>query len=349
MDARGAFTFLEMNTRLQVEHPVTELVTGRDLVADQIRIAAGEPLPVAPEGERVANGHAVEVRLYAEDAEAGFLPAQGTVEALRWPAGDGIRVDAGIELGTEVGGRFDPMLAKVIAWGLDRPTALERLRVALDDTVVLGLITNLRFLRWLVRQPVVLDGEARTDTLERIWPPDDWPARTEIPDEAWSTAAAILGGAGNAADRDPWTGSWRLNASATLRVEAEGAQRTVVIGQAGSRVDAVLAGDVVHVDLAGRSTAFAIAAPPDVDRARAAAAHGSASGPSPVEAPMPGAVLTVHVAMDQGVEAGDPVVTLEAMKMEHVVTAPVAGRITEIGVRPADQVARGQLLAMIEP
>src|SRR4029079_6649496 len=178
VDGRGEPAFLEMNTRLQVEHPVTELVTGRDLVADQLRIAAGEALGLV----RVpATGHAVEVRLYAEDAEDGFLPATGRVEELRWPGGDGIRVDAGIEAGSEIGGRFDPMLAKVVAWGPDRVTALDRLQAALDETVVLGVVTNLRFLRWLVRQPVVRTGEARTDTLDRIWPPDDWPQATAIP------------------------------------------------------------------------------------------------------------------------------------------------------------------------
>ena len=187
VDDRGVPAFLEMNTRLQVEHPVTELVTGRDLVADQLRIAAGEPLGFAQD-DVTATGHAVEVRLYAEDAEAGFLPQTGRVERLRWPTGDGIRVDAGIELGTEVGGRFDPMLAKVIAWGATRPEALDRLTAALDETVVLGLVTNLRFLRWLVRQPVVRDGAARTDTLDRIWPPDDWAERAAIPDDAWTAA-----------------------------------------------------------------------------------------------------------------------------------------------------------------
>ena len=126
VDDRGTPAFLEMNTRLQVEHPVTELVTGRDLVADQLRIAAGEPLGFAQD-DVTATGHAIEVRLYAEDAEAGFLPQTGRVERLRWPTGDGIRVDAGIELGTEVGGRFDPMLAKVIAWGRTRDEALDRL------------------------------------------------------------------------------------------------------------------------------------------------------------------------------------------------------------------------------
>ena len=182
-----------MNTRLQVEHPVTELVTGRDLVEDQLRIAAGEALGFE-QADVTAAGHAIEVRLYAEDAEAGFLPATGRIEELRWPSGPGIRVDAGVARGDEVTGRFDPMLAKVIAHGATRDEALDRLTAALDDTLVLGLTTNLRFLRWLVREPVVRDGEARIDTLERIWPPDDWAERTALPDEAWAAAAVALAG-----------------------------------------------------------------------------------------------------------------------------------------------------------
>src|SRR6266542_5786349 len=195
---RDRFYFLEMNTRLQVEHPVTELVTGRDLVADQLRIVAGETLPAiganqaAIDGAMASGGHAVEVRLYAEDAEDGFLPAMGRIEALRWPSGPGIRVDAGIEVGAKIGPRFDPMLAKIVAAGRDREEAFELLARALDETTVLGLTTNLRFLRWLVRQPVVLDGQARIDTLDRIWPPDDWAERAAIPADAWGTAARLL-------------------------------------------------------------------------------------------------------------------------------------------------------------
>jgi acetyl-CoA/propionyl-CoA carboxylase biotin carboxyl carrier protein len=350
LDERGSFTFLEMNTRLQVEHPVTELITGRDLVADQLRIAADEPLD-PPGTEPAPGGHAVEVRLYAEDAEAGFLPAVGRIEALRWPYGDGIRVDAGIDVGSEVTGRFDPMLAKVIAWGPDRPTALERLARALDETIVLGVITNLRFLRWLVRHPVVLDGQARTDTLDRIWPPDDWAAKTAIPESAWSEAARALATT-EAEAGDPWAGGWRLNGAYTARVEADGEVRGIESSPGPATSTALaLAGDVVHLDLAGRSTTFQLADPPDVDRAaRAAVAHGIAgTGPSSVEAPMPGAVLTVHVAAGQAVAIGDPIVTLEAMKMEHAVTAPITGRVAEIAVRSADQVTRGQLLAIIEP
>jgi acetyl-CoA/propionyl-CoA carboxylase biotin carboxyl carrier protein len=328
-------------------------VTGRDLVEDQINIAAGEPLDVRTRDIQPV-GHAAEVRLYAEDAEAGFLPAVGRVEALRWPAGDGIRVDAGIALGSEVTGQFDPMLAKVIAWGPDRSTALGRLADALDETLVLGVVTNLRFLRWLVRQPVVLEGEARTDSLDRIWPPDDWAERTAIPDSVWTIAgrALIESPTGEAAE-DPWTAGWRLNSAPSVRLEAESTARSVAISPGHAPTDPALVrvGDTVHLDLAGRSTAFRIAPPPDVDRAAQAAAAlgGTASGPSIVVAPMPGAVLTVHVQPGQQVAIGDAIATLEAMKMEHAVTAPIAGRVTDIAVRAADQVVRGQVVATIEP
>jgi acetyl-CoA/propionyl-CoA carboxylase biotin carboxyl carrier protein len=339
LDDRGRMYFLEMNTRLQVEHPVTEEVTGRDLVADQIRIAAGAPLGFA-QADVESRGHAIEARLYAEDPESGFLPATGSIEALRWPAGDGIRVDAGVETGAEISERFDPMLAKIVAHGRDRGEALARLTVALDATVVLGLATNLRFLRWLVRQPAVTSGRARIDTLERIWPPDDWAATTSIPAEAWEAAAGRLGG------------GWRLNGPRTIRLAADGTERTVspldVPGDH-SGPAAVVAGDAVHLDLGGRSVAFRIAPPPDVDRAaRAAAAHAHAGGPTDVVAPMPGAVVAVHLAPGDSVTAGDPIVTLEAMKMEHVVVASGPGRVTDVRVSERDQVTRGQLLATIE-
>jgi acetyl-CoA/propionyl-CoA carboxylase biotin carboxyl carrier protein len=358
VDDRGDPVFLEMNTRLQVEHPVTELVTGRDLVADQLRIAAGEPLGFG-QTEVTATGHAIEVRLYAEDAESGFLPATGPVAALRWPSGPGIRVDAGIDAGDEVTGRFDPMLAKIVAHGPDRGAALDRISRALDETIVLGLTTNLRFLRWLVREPAVVAGEARIDTLDRIWPPDDWSARTAIPEDAWRVAAHEHARLHDAA-ADPWRAGWRINGPATLRLEAEGEQRPVVVAGAGATADAagapaptiasVVVGDTVHVDVDGRSMPFRIAAPPDVDRAaRAAAAHAHEGGPLDIVAPMPGTVLEIHVAVGAAVDAGDPIVTLEAMKMEHAVVAPLAGLVAEVPVHPTDRVARGDLLAVIEP
>ncbi|HTG40937.1 MAG TPA: biotin carboxylase N-terminal domain-containing protein [Methylomirabilota bacterium] len=335
----GTLAFLEMNTRLQVEHPVTEAVTGRDLVADQLRIAAGEPLGFG-QADVQSSGHAVEVRLYAEDADEGFLPATGRIEALRWPAGEGIRVDAGVEVGMEIGGRFDPMLAKIVAHGPDRPTALGRLTDALDETLVLGLTTNLRFLRWLVRRPEVVDGEARIDTLDGIWPVEG-ASTGEIPDAAWQAAAGMLGG-----------GGWRLNARPTIRLAADGIERDISVEPAPETmaVEAVLADGVVHVDVDGRSAAFRPAPPPDVDRAaRAAAAHAHVGGVADVVAPMPGSVLAVHVGIGDRVAPGDPIVTLEAMKMEHAVPASIAGHVAELRARAGDQVARGDVLAVVEP
>jgi acetyl-CoA/propionyl-CoA carboxylase biotin carboxyl carrier protein len=337
----GEVFFLEMNTRLQVEHPVTELVTGRDLVADQIRIAAGEPLGFGQADVR-PRGHAIEVRLYAEDAEAGFLPATGPIVDVRWPVGDGVRVDAGIAPGDEVTARFDPMLAKIVAWGESRRAALERLTRALDQTVVLGLTTNLRFLRWLVCQPVVVRGDARIDTLDATWHPDPAP---DLPDAGWRAGATSLGTAG-----------WRLNAAPVIRLVADDGrhevERTVVVSPAATGSPepvAVRAGDTAFVDVDGRSVAFRVAVPPDVDHAaRAAAGHARGPGSAEVAAPMPGAVLAVHVAVGDDVVPGDPNATLEAMKMEHAVTAAAGGRVVEVRVRPGDQVVRGQPLATIE-
>ncbi len=347
------FWFLEMNTRLQVEHPVTELVTGRDLVEDQLRIAAGAELGFEQADVR-PSGHAIEVRLYAEDPEAGFLPATGHVAALRWPAGDGIRVDAGIAPGDEVSARFDPLLAKLVAWGPDRPAALDRLTAALEQTLVLGVTTNLRFLRWLVRQPWVLEGDVRVDTLEPAWSAARAGADETPPDDAWRTAARILAGPGD----DAWTGGWRLGGASILRLASEGVERRVILSPGGGRSERafVVHDGVVHVDVEGRSVAFALAPPPDVDAAarrayagRGAGDAGSAGGSAQVIAPMPGSVVRVHVRPGAEVGAGDPVATLEAMKMEHIVTAPAAGLIGDVLAEPGSQVVRGQLLAIVEP
>jgi acetyl-CoA/propionyl-CoA carboxylase, biotin carboxylase, biotin carboxyl carrier protein len=341
VDERGTFTFLEMNTRLQVEHPVTEMITGRDLVADQLRVAAGEPLGLE-QAEVAVSGHAIEVRLYAEDAEGGFLPATGRIERLRWPSGDGIRVDAGVDEGDEVTSRFDPMLAKIIAHGPDRPTALGRLTRALDATVVLGLTTNLRFLRWVVREPVVREGLVRTDTLERIWPPDDLPVRTAIPEGVWGVAAALLRESG--ADD-----GWRLNAPPRFALASGDERRTTAPAAADARIEAVRVGAVVHVDVAGRSVPIGLAPPPDVDRAAREAARQHGGGPVDLVAPMPGRVIGVHAATGERVEAGSPVITLEAMKMEHAVVAPMDGTVTDVAVADGEQVERGQRLASVEP
>ncbi|MHB8460233.1 MAG: ATP-binding protein [Candidatus Limnocylindrales bacterium] len=363
VDERGGWYFLEMNTRLQVEHPVTEAVTGRDLVADQLAIAAGATLSDLaldrPRPTGATRGHAIEVRLCAEDADADFLPATGCVEALRWPAGDGIRVEAGIELGTVVGVQFDPLLAKIVAHGTDRADALGRLETALDGTVVLGLTTNLRFLRWLVREPILRDAVARTDSLERTWPPADRRGRTATPDAAWSIAARRLAEA-RADAPDPFRRTWRLNAPPSLRVEAEGEadseSRTIVLETPHAGADeavepsAVRVGEVVHVDVGGRSVAFRLAPPPDAGRA--VVAPGARFGPSGVASvisPMPGRVIALRAEVGDELVTGDPIVVLEAMKMEHVVVAPVSGRLVECFVVVADQVSRGAALATMEP
>ncbi len=338
----GSIVFLEMNTRLQVEHPVTELVTGRDLVADQIRIAAGEPLGFGQRDVR-PSGHAVEVRLYAEDPEAGYLPATGRIVQLRWPTGDGIRVDAGVAEGDVVGGRFDPMLAKIVAHGSTRLEALDRLGTALDQTVVLGLTTNLRFLRWLVARPETRRGEARSDTLDGTWRPGEGDADVpEPPERAWAEAARLLD-----------AGGWRLNGPGRARLVADdGTERSVAAGDdpADPAMPSARDGDTAYIDVDGRSMAFRVAVPPDVDRAAAeAAAHATGGGSAHVVAPMPGSVIAIHVADDEAVTAGQPVATLEAMKMEHVVPATIAGRISGITVGRGDQVVRGPRLASIEP
>ncbi|HLY14261.1 MAG TPA: biotin carboxylase N-terminal domain-containing protein [Candidatus Limnocylindrales bacterium] len=345
LDDDGSFHFLEMNTRLQVEHPVTELITGRDLVADQLRIAAGEALgfdQADADRARANGGHAIEVRLYAEDPEAGFLPSIGRIEALGWPR-SGARIDSGIEPGAIVDTQFDPMLAKLITGGRTRAEALVNLETALGATLVLGVVTNLRFLRWLVAQPAVRAGEARIDTLERIWPPADAPGGG--PSEGvWRAAATALAGS---------SAGWRLNGPARLRLEADGAERTIEVDRdapgpapapgPGHPVT-VSAGPVVFVDDDGRSVAFRLAPPPDVDRAARAAAGHVAGGAVDVLSPMPGRVLAVHVAAGSVVDPGQSLLTVEAMKMEHIIAAPSAGTVAEVLVAPGAQVSRGQAL-----
>ncbi len=168
-DRPDEFFFIEMNTRLQVEHPVTELVTGVDLVEQQLRIAAGEPLAFAQD-DIVLRGHAVEARVYAESPERGFLPAAGTVVVWRAPRGDGVRVDGAVESGSRVTADYDPMIAKVIASGPDRRTALARLDAALADTVVLGVDTNVGFLRLLLADRAVAAGDLDTGLIDRLPP-----------------------------------------------------------------------------------------------------------------------------------------------------------------------------------
>ena len=335
----GEFFFLEMNTRLQVEHPVTEEVTARDLVADQLRIAGGATLAQLGlrETPRI-RGHAIEARLYAEDPEAGFLPATGRLALVGWP--QGIRIDAGVQQGDEVSDRYDPMIAKLIAHGTTRHDALERLRAALAETTILGVRTNLRFLRWLLDQPAMRDGEMRTDTIAGL----KVPGPPKIEERHWQAAAAMT----QPAARDPWSDGWRLNAAPVRRLRHGDQERSV-------RLDFTTAGgpaatdgdDTIHVDVDGQSLEFELASPPTVEEALRHAASASGEGASVLVAPMPGRIIAVRVAEGASVKAQQAVIVIEAMKMEHAVVAPTDGRLVHLAATEGQQVQRGDVLAEV--
>jgi len=334
----GEFFFLEMNTRLQVEHPVTEAVTGRDLVEDQLRIAAGETLEaLGLRGPPRLQGHAVEARLYAEDPGSGFLPATGVLAALEWPSD--VRVDAGVRQGDEVSDRYDPMLAKLIAHGRTRHEALDRLRAALARTTILGVRTNLRFLRWLLEQPSMRDGEMRTDTIAGL----DVPGAPPVGERHWAAAAL----ASQATTTGPWDGGWRLNGPAVRRLRLGDEERSVALVPSEDLPRAVAGPDAIHVDVDGQSLEFHPAPPPTVEEAlRHASAHGG-DGTAVLAAPMPGRVIAVRLAAGASVHAHQPVVIIEAMKMEHAVVSPIDGTLVSLAVAEGQQVQRGEVLGEV--
>jgi acetyl-CoA/propionyl-CoA carboxylase biotin carboxyl carrier protein len=375
----GDFFFMEMNTRLQVEHPVTELVTGLDLVEWQLRVAAGEPLAFTQDQVRL-DGHAMEARVYAEDPGRGFLPTGGTVLALRSPAG--VRVDSALEAGTVVGSDYDPMLAKVIAHGPDRATALRRLDAALAGTAVLGVTTNVAYLRALLADPDVAAGRLDTGLAERI---DFGPAPP--PDEVLAAAALDRLLALEPRTPDPWgiPDGWRIAEPSWTRVRVgHGAGSGAVTGvrvrglpSAGAEVGvgdggpvsarSVDSGDgVLTVSYDGRVRRYAFArddgtlwlsrdgqtwaltAQPAVT-SRGAAAAAAGAGDGVVRAPMPGTVTAVFAEAGQPVSAGQRLVIVEAMKMEHTVTAPADGVVTELAVKAGQPVKMDEALAVIGP
>ena len=332
----GEFFFLEMNTRLQVEHPVTEAVTRRDLVADQLRIAAGATLAELGLGvpPRI-DGHAIEARVYAEDPASGFMPATGRLLRVDWPPD--VRVDTGLRTGDEVSDRFDPMIAKLISHGRTRDEARQRLREALARTVILGVRTNLGFLGWLLDQPAMRDGEVRTDTIESLeLPPQPTPR-----EEHWALAAAALAPASG----DPWGGGWRLNAAPRLRVGTGEEVRSIPVDAASGGPVEVDDG-VAHVLIDGQSVEFRLAPPPTIEEAVRHAASGG-SGASLLTAPMPGRVIAVRATAGASVTAHQVVVVLEAMKMEHAVVAPADGVLTRVAVTEGQQVQRGDVLGEV--
>ncbi|MGH7090919.1 MAG: acetyl/propionyl/methylcrotonyl-CoA carboxylase subunit alpha [Stellaceae bacterium] len=364
-----AFYFMEMNTRLQVEHPVTEMITGQDLVEWQFRVASGEPLQLDQAAVTI-RGHAIEVRLYAEDAHGDFLPQAGTVLAWEPPVGAGIRVDHGLAAGAVVSPYYDPMMAKVIAHGATREEARRRLVAALQDLTVLGIETNRRFLIDCLSHPAFARGETSTAFIEQHFPAA---ARARpAPDTRMRALAAVL-----IDERARFRGSEMLShwhstgtAAAPLllrmgeervamdvacederryRVSWEGGSEAVeLVALHGSRVRFraggleetarfVWEGDTLHLSLDGTTAMFE-----DMLLARRGGAAGAVGGAA--LAPMTGMVVAVRVKPGDAVKRGQVLVVLEAMKMEHEILAPRDGTVATVQVAPGDQVPTRRLL-----
>ncbi|NJM81283.1 MAG: acetyl/propionyl/methylcrotonyl-CoA carboxylase subunit alpha [Tabrizicola sp.] len=357
------FWFMEMNTRLQVEHPVTEAITGIDLVEWQLRGAAGAPLPLL-QAEITCSGHAVEARLYAEDVAAGFLPATGRIAHLAFP--EGVRADTGVGSGDAISPWYDPMIAKIIAHGPTRGIALSRLARALDETRVAGTVSNLGFLGRLVRHPGVARGEVDTGLIARdldtlLAPPDD-PDRDRI-----MAAAALLHAAalpvGPLAGFALWSplrhrialdqagatiaATLSLDGPDTARIEIDGRALTAIRHPQGWSIDGhpplpLIEADGIHVFAPGHVASFARHDPLHHR-------EGAVTGSDLTLSPMPGLVKSVQVAAGQSVGTGDPLCTLEAMKMEHTLRALRDGVIAEVLVAPGTQIEAGAALIRLEP
>jgi len=375
-DQPDEFFFLEMNTRLQVEHPVTEMVTGTDLVEWQVRIAAGEKLPVTQD-DIALHGHAIEARVYAEDPGRGFLPTGGAVLDVAEPDLPGVRVDSGVAAGMDIGSDYDPMLAKVIAYGADRASALRLLDRALAGTAMLGVVTNIEFLRFLLADPDVVAGRLDTGLLDRRV--GDFTPAAPTDDQLIAAAAYRWLSAWADATNDVWTqpSGWRIGGTAPTSLRLHTGERTDHVhltgypAQATARVEdgqtrtltATLAGPRLAVTLAGLRSDYTVAA--GDGRIWLAGSAGTIeiaevqeapvrpddehSGDAELTSPMPGTVVAVGVDSDGSgtpVTAGTVVVTVEAMKMEHALTAPIDG-VAELLVGVGDQVKVGQPLARI--
>jgi acetyl-CoA/propionyl-CoA carboxylase biotin carboxyl carrier protein len=378
-DDPSRFYFLEVNTRLQVEHPVTEEVTGLDLVELQLRVAACEPLPLA-QGDVRRSGWAVEARVYAEDPTAGFLPSSGAVVAYREAAD--ARTDSGIEEGTVVGTDYDPMLAKVVARGDDRDEALERLRRALGETVVAGPTTNVAYLRALLARPEVRAGEMDTGLIERLG--EEVAAPSPGPELAALALVAMLGAP---EDDDVWSrrDGWRMQGPVWIRrtLETDDGPLPVAIRAAPDRglgggmawdwevgeergtltydgthlaldVDGPKTQDMVEFSAHQRRVSVFVegdgvwVVDPDVGPVRFAPlvgdADSAAAGEASLEAPMPGTVVQLRVEPGAAVTAGETLLVMESMKMEISIQAPRDGAVESVLVAAGDQVDRGAVL-----
>jgi geranyl-CoA carboxylase alpha subunit len=371
VEAGGAFYFLEMNTRLQVEHPVTEMVTGLDLVEWQIRVAQGEPLPL-PQHEIAVKGHAIEARLYAEDPGAGFLPQSGRIEHWLPPAGLGIRVDHGLQQGASISTWYDPMIAKVIAAGKDREEARRRLVRALQDQVVVGLPTNRSLLLRCLANSGFIEGRLSTDFIEHNIPPIEGmspPANETVALAAvllWSRAAAS-----QARSLRGWRSSGWTEQPLALRCgDWKSIVRIFPVG-AGFKVQFA---DYSHIDVEmiferpgwGRATLdgidrnfqinwssdeleIAVDGLPYAFSTWLKEGTGNDDARPTVRAPMPGTVRSVRVKLGDAVTRGDVLLTMEAMKMETTITAPCTGKVIALHCSTDQQVPLRHLLAEIEP
>ena len=368
LDERGDFFFMEMNTRLQVEHPVTELITGLDLVAWQIRVARGEALPISQDQVPLI-GHAIEVRLYAEDPDNDFLPATGTLALYREAAaGPGRRVDSGVSEGDEVSPFYDPMLGKLIAWGENREEARLRLLAMLKETCVGGVRSNLAFLSRVLAHPAFAKAELDTGFIPRheaqLLPP-----ATDLPTEFWQLAAeAFVQSEAPQQRHDDFHSPWsrnnglrlglpaetdlhlscqnerqviHLRHAATSTVQLQG--ETLLVESDGVRQQqlAIRRGDSLYLHYAGELRSIHRVDP----IAEVEASHQQHGG---LTAPMNGSIVRVLVEAGQQVEAGTALVVLEAMKMEHSIRAPHAGTVKALYCSEGEMVSEGTVLVELE-
>ena len=359
---RDGFWFMEMNTRLQVEHPVTEAITGFDLVEWQFRIAAGERLPVTNQNEIPLRGHAVEARLYAEDPEREFLPSTGTLVALSFPEGEGVRVDSGVEQGGEISPYYDPMIAKLIAHADTREVALDRLGAALDRTIVAGPRTNLAFLSALCRSPDFRAGDFDTGYIARHHTELGLDAQGIDAAAAASGAAHLIAGTfGAPADPDAPVSPWDIADGFQLSGVRATAMPILVNGDPDQAVldvstrpwrisvqgaepdpaaTLIEVPNAVYVLRGGRQTHVSLADFEAIDSDHAA-------GDGTVRAPMHGKLLALLVAAGEVVSKGHRLAIIEAMKMEHALVAPHDGVVTEIAVAVGAQIAEGARIMAI--
>ncbi|MEM9106654.1 MAG: acetyl-CoA carboxylase biotin carboxylase subunit [Pseudomonadota bacterium] len=375
LDADSNFYFLEMNTRLQVEHPVTEMVTGLDLVALQIAVARGEELPLEQSDVQL-NGHAIEARLYAENPARDFLPDTGRVELWRPAEGEGIRIDAGIATGQEITPHYDPMLAKIVAWGDNRMQARQRLLRAIEETVLLGPETNAAFLADILRRETFADGRSTTAFIGDTYPNGFAGSPADNAVLALATALILQADRDAACRRAGYVSANQLGwSSATLpatpvKLTRDGTMHETAARCVGNSWTVLLGADTVTVDMVrqdgpvaearidGRTVEavarvvkggiyLAVAAGRFFFHRFVPGERDDVSAGGRVLAPMPGLVIQVDAKEGQSVERGDVLMILEAMKMQHQIVAPVSGTISTIAVAKGNQIGSGDLMVDI--